>query len=252
MDYKAIQYEQQGPVGILTLNRPTCLNAINYPMRDELEDCLSQRMHDQDTRVMVVTGAGRGFSAGLDIKDSNITNPEWGFTPASAYTRQKSFSDLIVLMRQIPQPLIAAVNGASAGAGFSIALACDIRLAAQEARFSAAYINIGVGGADMGSSWLFPRAVGAGNAARYLYTGDLFDAAEALRIGLVQAVVEKDQLMAEALALAEKIAGKSPLGLKLTKEALDQNISGVSLEQAVKLEDRNQAMCIAQLASGQK
>ncbi|SHJ70074.1 Enoyl-CoA hydratase/carnithine racemase [Desulfatibacillum alkenivorans DSM 16219] len=250
MGFETIQYEQKGPVGVLTLNRPNCLNAINYPMRDELEECLDQRMHDAETRVLVVTGAGRGFSAGLDIKDSNITNPEWGFTPASAYLRQKSFSDLILQMRRIPQPLIAAVNGAAAGAGFSITLACDIRLASPQAKFSAAYINIGVGGADMGCSWLFPRAVGSGNASRYMMTGDLFDANEALRMGLVQQIVDPDKLMDEAMALAGKMAGKSPLGLKLTKEAMDQNTGNVSLEQAIKLEDRNQAMCIAQLATG--
>ncbi|ACL04386.1 Enoyl-CoA hydratase/isomerase [Desulfatibacillum aliphaticivorans] len=250
MGFETIQYEQKGPVGVLTLNRPNCLNAINYPMRDELEECLDQRMHDTETRVLVVTGAGRGFSAGLDIKDSNITNPEWGFTPASAYVRQKSFSDLILQMRRIPQPLIAAVNGAAAGAGFSITLACDIRLASSQAKFSAAYINIGVGGADMGCSWLFPRAVGNGNASRYMMTGDLFDANEALRMGLVQQIVDPDKLMDEALALAGKMASKSPLGLKLTKEAMDQNTGNVSLEQAIKLEDRNQAMCIAQLATG--
>jgi enoyl-CoA hydratase len=249
MGYKTIQFKQEGPVGILTLNRPECLNAINYAMRDELRGFFTERATDHDTRVIVITGAGRGFCSGLDIKDSAITSPEHGYTPKLAYELQRLFSDFILFMRRCPQPIIGAINGAAAGAGFSIALACDVRVAAPEARFSAAYINIGVGGADMGSSWLFPRAVGTGNAARYLLTGDFFGAEEALRIGLVQAVVEKEVLMEEAMNLARNMAGKSPLGLRLTKEALDRNTGGMSLEDAIRFEDRNQAMCIAQLSA---
>lgn len=249
MEYETIQFKQEGPVGILTLNRPECLNAINYPMRDDLRGFLTERLTDHETRVIVITGAGRGFCSGLDIKDASITSPENRYTPKRAYELQRLFSEMILFMRRCPQPIIGAINGAAAGAGFSLALACDIRLAAPEARFSAAYINIGVGGADMGSSWLFPRAVGTGNAARYLLTGDLFGAEEALRIGFVQAIVEKERLVEEAMSLARNMAGKSPLGLRLTKEALNHNTGGMSLEDAIRLEDRNQAMCIAQLAA---
>jgi enoyl-CoA hydratase len=155
-------------------------------------------------------------------------------------------------MRRVPQPIIGAINGPATGAGFSFALACDIRYAAFEAKFSAAYINIGVGGADMGSSWLFPRAVGTANAARYLYTGDLFGAEEALRIGMVQALFDKDKLMDETMGLARNMASKSPLGLRLTKEALEINSSSGGLEDALRLEDRNQALCISQMTAGPK
>ena len=247
MDYKTIIFKKEGAIGVLTLNRPERLNAINFDMRDELKDLFTTCCDDLETRVLVMTGAGRGFCSGLDMKDAGIINPKGGYSPKQAYEAQRSYSDIILLMRRCPQPIIGAINGAAAGVGFSFALACDVRMASPEAKFSAAYINIGVGGADMGSSWFFPRAVGTANAARYLLTGDLFDANEALRIGMVQTIVEKDKLMEEAMKLAAVMVSKSPLGLKLTKEALDLNMGGRTLEEAIRLEDRNQAMCIAQL-----
>jgi len=252
MEYETILYEQKGPVGILTLNRPDCLNAVNFTMQADLAAFFEARMNDSETRVIVITGAGRGFCAGLDMNDPSITAPAEGYSPARAYELQRTYSDFILAMRNCPQPLVGAINGAAAGAGFSIALGCDIRLAAPKAKFSAAYINIGVGGADMGSSWLFPKAVGSGNAARYLYTGDLFDAEEAFRIGLVQSITAPDALLDEALILADNMAGKSPLGLKLTKEALNVNAGASSLEAAIRIEDRNQALCITQLLSPKK
>ncbi len=248
MEFQTIQFRQDGPVGVLTLNRPECLNAVNHVMRDELRAFWTARMNDYKTRVIVVTGAGRGFCAGLDMKDPVLISPEHNtYTPKTSYEAQTLFSDIILFMRRCPQPVIGAINGAAAGAGFSFSLACDVRLAATSAKFSAAYINIGVGGADMGCSWLLPRLVGTGNAARYMMTGELIQSEEALRTGLVQSVHEQDTLMDQAMLLARTMVSKSPLGLRLTKEALDQNTSGVSLEEAIKLEDRNQAMCIAEL-----
>lgn len=249
MEYQTISYETKGPVGVLTLNRPQCLNAANEAMSRELKNFFYERLEDLETRVLVLTGAGKGFCAGLDMKESMANVPPGGYHPKLAYERQRYFSDIIILMRQVPQPIIAAINGAAAGAGFSFALASDVRYAAPEAKFSAAYINIGVGGADLGSSWLLPRAVGSANAARYLMTGDLFNADEALRIGMVQAIFDREKLMDEAMKLAQVMAGKSPLGLRLTKEALDRNIGGATLEDAIRLEDRNQAMCISQLTA---
>ncbi len=249
MNYSTLNFEAREAIGILTLNRPERMNAINYLMRDELRDFFLSRLNDTQTRVIVITGAGKGFCSGLDIKDSNITKPENNYTPKLAYELQQLFSDIIVFMRRCPQPIVGALNGAAVGAGLSIAMACDIRLAAPEAKFSAAYINIGTGGADMGSSWLFTRAVGFGNANRYLLTGDFFGAEEAYRIGFVQAIVPKEKLMDEGLALAKNMAGKSPLGLRLTKEAINQNLGAAGLEDAIRLEDRNQALCISQLAA---
>jgi enoyl-CoA hydratase len=249
MTYETIIFESKGPVGVLTLNRPERMNAMNYLMRDELRAFFMERLTDLDHRVLVLTGAGKGFCSGLDLKESAIASDANQYTPRVAYELQQRFSDIIVFMRRCPQPIIAAVNGPAVGAGLSVAMAADVRLAAAEARFSAAYINIGTGGADMGSSWLFTRAVGFGNANRYLLTGDFFDASEALRIGFVQAILARDQLLDQSLAMAHNMAQKSPLGLRLTKEAMDQNLGAASLEDAIRLEDRNQAMCIAELAS---
>jgi len=252
MAYETLALEQDGAIAVLTLNRPKCLNAINHVMRDELRSFLQERLLDLDTRVIVITGAGKGFCAGLDIRDQTLLNPGTPFSPKKAYEVQRGFSELVYLMRRCPQPIVGAINGVAVGGGFSMAMACDVRLAAPSTRFQAAYINLGLGGADMGGSWLLPRAIGTGNAARYLLTGDFMPADEALRIGFVQAVVEPDGLLGEAMKIARTMASKSPLGLRLTKEALDQNASGVTLEEAIRLEDRNQAMCIAQLTSGQR
>lgn len=252
MEFKTILYKQDGQIGVLTLNRPERLNAMNFDMRDDLKAFFTERCDDLETRVIVMTGAGRGFCAGLDMKDSNIVSPDGGLSPKRAYELQRGYSDLILLMRRCPQPIIGAINGAATGGGLSFALACDVRLAAPEARFSAAYINIGVGGADMGSSWFLPRAVGTANAARWLMTGELFGAEEALRIGMVQAIFDKDKLIDEAMKLARVMVSKTPLGLRLTKEAMDRNVGGMTLEDAIRLEDRNQAMCISQLLTPKK
>ena len=246
MNYEMIQFVKDGPVGLLTLNRPQSLNAMNFVMLNEFRDFFNDRFRDHDTRVIIVTGAGKGFNSGLDLGDPAIMTPAGGYTPKQIYEMQKLFSDFILFMRRCPQPIIGAINGAAVGAGFSIAMACDVRLASPNAKFAAAYINVGAGGADMGSSWLLPRLVGTGNAARYLLTGDLFGAEEALRIGLIQAIVEKEHLMEEAMKMAQNMAGKTPLGLRLTKEALNRNVGGLSLEDAIQIEDRNQAMCIVQ------
>lgn len=250
-NFETIRYEQKGAVGIITLDRPKCLNAINFAMRDELTECLHARATDLDTRVLLLTGAGRAFSAGLDLKEPAIAGGD-PMTPKRAYEAQRTYSQMILEMRRIPQPIVGAIHGPAIGAGFSIAMACDIRLASPVATFQAAYINLGFGGADMGSSWLLPRAVGAGNAARYLLSGDVLPADEALRIGFVQALVDQESLLEEAGDLAKKLAGKSPLGLRLTKEALDAAVGGLSLEQTIQLEDRNQAMCISQLMGSQQ
>ncbi len=246
MNYEMIQFVKDGPVGLLTLNRPQSLNAMNFVMLNEFRDFFNDRFRDHDTRVIIVTGAGKGFNSGLDLGDPAIMTPAGGYTPKQIYEMQKLFSDFILFMRRCPQPIIGAINGAAVGAGFSIAMACDVRLASPNAKFAAAYINVGAGGADMGSSWLLPRLVGTGNAARYLLTGDLFGAEEALRIGLIQAIVEKEHLMEEAMKMAQNMAGKTPLGLRLTKEALNRNVGGLSLEDAIQIEDRNQAMCVVQ------
>lgn len=247
MSYSFLEFERAGAVGIVTLNRPRCLNAVNFAMRDELRHFLTERQSDRETTVLVLTGAGRGFCAGLDIRDPAIVEATGGYGPRAAYEHQRQFSELIVMMRRCPQPIVGALKGPAAGAGFSMAMACDVRVVGRSASFIAAYLNLGLGGADMGSSWLLPRIVGSGNAARYLLTGEPLGADEALRIGFAQTLVDDDAVLDEAMRLANVMATKSPLGLRLTKEALHRNIGAISFEDAIALEDRNQAMCIAEL-----
>ena len=246
--WETLVFEREGPIGILTLNRPDRRNAINAAMREELRSFWRERQDDLETRVMILTGAGAGFCSGVDIKESAALMGA-AMTPQKAYELQVHYSETILLMRRAPQPILAALRGAAVGAGFSLAMAADIRLADASAKFQATYINLGLGGADMGSSYFLARQVGLSNAARYLYSGDFFSAEEALRIGLVSAVLPEENLMPETRKLAATLAAKTPLGLRLTKEALNQNCGPVSLEEAIRLEDRNQAMLIANLAS---
>jgi enoyl-CoA hydratase len=245
--WETLTFEREDAIGTLTLNRPDRRNAINFKMREELRGFWHERQEDRETRVLIMTGAGAGFCSGVDLKESTALMGQ-PMSPEKAYTLQSEYSETILLMRRVPQPIIAAIRGAAVGAGFSFTLACDIRLASPSARFQATYINLGLGGADMSSSYFFPRQVGAGNAARYLYSGDFFGAEEALRMGLVSAIVPEEKLLEETKKLATVLAGKSPLGLRLTKEALNQNLGPVGLEAAINLEDRNQALLIANLA----
>jgi enoyl-CoA hydratase/carnithine racemase len=252
MDYEAIQYSTADHIGHLTLNRPKSRNAMNGAMIEELEDLFLRLMLDGETRVIVLTGAGdRAFCAGLDMKETAV---EMFSEPVERiYAMQSRTPRLFAAMRALPQPIVAAVNGAAYGAGLSLALASDVRLITPQTRFSAAYINVGLGGADLASSFFLPRLIGAGRANEYLLTGAPMDADTAMALGLASRLVPFDELASTAQSLAAEMASKNPLGLRLTKEAINQNLSAVSLEQALHLENRNQAFLIAglKLASSQ-
>jgi enoyl-CoA hydratase/carnithine racemase len=199
-----------------------------------------------------MTGAGdRGFCSGLDLKEA--ADLEGGFAAEgisgdTMIRRQKEFSGIIDLMRTCPQPVIAAVNGAAMGGGLSFALAADVRLASAAARFCASYINIGLGGADMGSSYFLWRIVGWGRAAEMLLTGKMVEIEEAYRIGLVNHVCEQGELMERSMEMAAMMMGKSPLGLRLTKDALNAGLNTASLLDALRMEDRNQVLLMENLA----
>lgn len=248
MDYQTLQYEVEGEVGLLTLNRPHAVNAVNRQMMDELLAFWSERQQDFVARVIVICGAGeKGFSSGLDLKDA--TDQETGFSSGelsaeSIYTNQRNFSEIMRLMRTCPQPVVAAVHGYAMGAGLSFALASDVRLASPDAVFCAQYINIGLGGADLSSSFFMWRIVGWGRAAELCLTGDRITADEAYRIGLVNHVYERGELMVKARELAANLVSKSRLGLRLTKEALNAAAHGLSLDDALKMENRNQALML--------
>ena len=244
MSYETILYSEEGHIGLLTLNRPKTLNALNQKMIDELDALLEGLYRNNEVRALIVTGGGdKGFCSGMDMQESAAQL--FAASPEMIYTYQNLASRLFYKMRLIPQPVIAAVHGAASGAGFSFAMASDVRLITPQARFNASYINIGLGGADLASSYFLPKMIGTGRANEFLLTGEFMDAEEAVQLGFASRIVEKEALMAAAFEMAAKMVEKNPLGLRMTKEAINQNLGVGSLEQALHLENRNQAFLIA-------
>ena len=239
MDFETLQLEQREHVAWLTLNRPQSLNALNRMLVRELRAYFTQLADDRETRVVVLRGAGRAFCAGLDLKEEG-----GGDDSVQASLRaQRTISELVLMMRRAPQPIIACVQGAACGGGFALALGADVRLAGESARMNAAFIRIGLSACDVGVSYFLPRMVGASVAAELLLTGNFIDATRAERLGLVSRVVADTELNAAAQALAADMLRNSPLGLRLTKECLNASLDAGSLEQVIAMEDRNQVLC---------
>jgi len=234
-------FRTENGIGYMTLNRPSSYNAFDHPMVEAFETFLRERRYDEDTRVIILDGGeAKGFCAGLD---TNKYAPEiFKMSPVQAYNAQVRMSRLFLGMRQIPQPLICCVHGAAAGIGFSLAMASDLRILAEDARFSAAYINIGLGGADMASSYFLPRLIGAGRAYEYLLTGNWMDAKTAMELGFASRVVAKEKMIATAEELAKTMTEKNPMGIRMTKEAINVSLDCPGLEAALNMEDRNQIM----------
>jgi enoyl-CoA hydratase/carnithine racemase len=226
-------------VVLVTLNRPARMNAITFQMFDEMHDLCRGLLSDRDARAVVITGAGRGFCAGLDLDDAE-TLPD--MTPHEMMLGQQHWAGAFVNFHELPQPVIAAVNGPAAGGGLGLALAADIRLASPAARFNAAFVRIGLSAGDVGVSWSLPRVVGLGRAAEIMLTGRFVDAEEAATIGLVNRVVPEDRLLDESFAIAEQIAANTPFGVTLTKRVLNANVDAGSLSQAVEVENRGQTL----------
>jgi enoyl-CoA hydratase len=224
---------------LVRMNRPERLNAISFLMFAEFQRLCDELSGDLATRVVVLTGEGRGFCSGLDL-DEAATLPE--MTTAQMLNGQEHWAGAMASLRRLPQPIIAAVNGAATGGGLAVALAADIRLASPEARFNAAFVKIGLTAGDVGVSWHLPRVVGLGRAAEIMLTGRFVDADEAERIGLVNRVVASDELVPAALEIAQQIAAHSPLGIRLTKSVLQANVDAGSLESAIELENRGQVL----------
>ena len=223
----------------LTLNRPDALNSLTFAMYAELIEHLESVRYDHDVRVVVLTGAGRGFCAGHDIRAGG--KPGWVSEALGKAQFQRQVMDKLgqipVLMRALPQPVICAVNGVTAGAGYPIALAADMTLAARSAKFVNAFHNAGTGH-EMGFSYLLPRLVGMQRAAELLLTGRAVMAEEAETIGLVLRCVDDDALMDEALKLAQAVMVNSPIGVSVTKSSMWQNVDAPSLQAAIELENR--------------
>lgn len=238
--YATLRTERRdGGVAVVTLDRPDRLNAITFEMFEELAALCAEVAADDGIRVLVLTGAGRAFCAGLDLAEA-ATLP--GMTAVEMTEGQQSWADAVAAFHRLPKPVIAAVNGAAAGAGFSLALAADIRLAAPGARFNAAFVRIGLSGGDCGSSYFLPRVVGLGRASEILMTGRFVGADEAAAIGLVNRVVPAAELLGAAVELAGQIAANTAFGVALTKQVLAVNVDAPSLGAALELENRNQVL----------
>jgi enoyl-CoA hydratase len=226
-------------VDLLTLNAPERLNAFNFAMYDQLIEELRRIRHDATVRVVIVTGAGKGFCSGHfsgGAGQPSWVDPALGKIPHNART-MAVLSEIPLLLRQLPQPVIAAVNGAAAGVGYSLVLAADLAIAGSSAKFVNAFHNAGTGH-ELGLSYMLPRAVGTQRAAELLFTRRPVLADEAAHIGLVLRTVPDATLMNEALALAEAIKVNHPMGIWYTKQSLHLNESAPSLAAAIELENR--------------
>lgn len=243
MHYETIELDRrEDGILILSLNRPERLNAINHLMLDELGAVWNSLKHDLETRVVILRGEGdKGFCGGLDVKEGLL--PE-EFEALHFYDFQTRLAELQLMMRQIPQPVIAAVHGPATGGGFSFTLASDIRIITRDARFCAFYVNVGLGGADMSCSYFLPRLIGAGRAYEFMLTGRFMNAEEAMSLGFASQCVDRAELMPAALGMAGDILNKSYMAMRLTKEAINVNLDCGSLEAALRLEDRNQSLMI--------
>ncbi len=227
----------------ITFNRPDKLNALTVGMVNDLHAALDAVDADHDCRVVILTGAGRGFCAGLDLGGFGVVEGTEGLGRVQrGMATQQLIADVVHRMRDVRQPIISAINGAAAGGGFAFACASDIRYAGESAKFGTAFVRLGLSGCDIGVSWMLPRLIGASRAWELLLTGRVFDAQEADRIGLISRVVPDDALIDTVLGVAAEIAANSPFGVWMTKEAMWSNLEIPSLRAGIDLENRNQIM----------
>ncbi|HEX4562137.1 MAG TPA: enoyl-CoA hydratase family protein [Gemmatimonadales bacterium] len=236
---RSFHYGVDSGVATITLNRPDRLNALTFQVYEELRDTFRALDTEPLVKAIVITGSGRAFCSGGDVED--IIGQLFARDAKGLLEFTRLTCDLILAMRNCRRPIIGALNGTVAGAGAVIAAACDIRIAAETAKIAFLFTRVGLSGADMGSAWLLPRIIGMGRASELLMTGDFIDAQRAREIGLYNAVVPADRVLAEARTLAEKLArGPSP-ALAVTKDALNRE-AAMTLEDALALEAKVQAV----------
>ncbi|TFG03811.1 MAG: enoyl-CoA hydratase/isomerase family protein [Promethearchaeota archaeon] len=258
MEFETLEFElKESGIGILTLNRPNNLNAMSFQMFEDLHEIFDHLMINLECRVLILRGNGRAFCAGLDLKEVNLLNmrkkPDdykrffYLAIPETLKNRmyfQWRLSQVIVKMRKISQPIIALIHGPATGGGFAIALASDIRIANNNAKFNNAFIKLGLSGSDVGTSYFLPRLIGMSRAAEILYTGRFVGAQEALKIGLIHELIKGDQneLLTAGNKISKELLAKSPLGLRMTKEAINLSMDSPSLETIIQLENRAQSL----------
>jgi enoyl-CoA hydratase/carnithine racemase len=238
---KSFLYEQRDGIATITLNRPERLNAITFEVYHELTDFFALLREEKEVRVVVITGAGRAFCSGGDVRD--IIGELQGQDAEGLLRFTRLTCELIHNLRSLPKPIIASINGTTAGAGACIALASDIRLAAEEAKIAFIFVKVGLAGTDMGATYLLPRVIGLAKATELLMTGDFIEAQEAERIGLYNRVVPRAQLETITQEFAEKLARGPALGLAKTKEMLNREMH-MGFDSALEAEAVAQALCM--------
>lgn len=243
VEVPGLRCEQQGCVVTLRLERPDTLNSLTFELYRGLTAAFRALATRDDVRCVVLTGTGRAFCTGGDVRD--IIGALLGREADALLAFTRLTCDLIAAMRALPVPIVAALNGTVAGAGAALALASDLRVASEQARIAFLFVKVGLSGADMGAAYLLPRLVGAGRASELLMTGDFVDAHEALRIGLYNRVVPQERLADETAALVARLVRGPRRGLALTKQCLHTEADG-TLDQALALEARVQAELMAE------
>jgi enoyl-CoA hydratase len=239
-DNQMLKVECNESVETVIINRPDAGNALNGELVDDLVDNFEGLRDREEVRLIILRGEGKHFCAGLDLNPHSFGKQER--IPHHIWKLQRRIARIYLAMRKCPQPIISLIQGAACGGGFSLALASDIRIAGKSAKMNAAYLKIGLSGCDMGSSYFLPRLVGASVAAQYLMTGRFIEADRALAINLVAEVVEDADLESAAQPYVQEMLRASPMGLRLTKDALNISVDAPSLEAAMALEDRHQAL----------
>jgi len=240
MDYRSIIYKKELGVATITLNRPRALNALNAEMIDELLNAVAQAGEDPEVKVLLLTGAGRAFCFGADISEFRQAQEQPG--QGSAWTMLLKSQKIIRLLTGMLKPTIAAINGFATGLGLDLALACDLRIAAERAKLGEAFVSMGLV-PDGGGSFLLPRLVGFAKAAEMIFTGEAIDPSEAERIGLINRVVPVQELIKSVKELADKLARGPSLAIGLAKEAMWRNLSQ-NLDSALSFEAQSQRACL--------
>ena len=229
MSFVQVEYPRSG-VCLITLNRPERMNAMAFDVMVPLREALEEVGFNNDVRVVVLTGAGEGFCAGADLEDPGWLDIFNGLTvPGIARRAMRILEDVVRTINNLPQPVIGAVNGAAIGGGFCLAMATDIRIASEKAYFRPAGINNGLTSAELGLSYLLPRAIGTSRAFEIMLTGRDVDALEAADIGIVSRTVHPEQLLEECYDMAERISGFSQLGVEMSKQMLWAGMDAGSL-----------------------
>lgn len=242
MRFDNLLYDKTDGIATVTLNRPERLNALDHALKDEFMNVLGMVAQDQEVRVLIITGAGRGFCAGADLQDVLLRGFDMDLDTRER-EQIRNFNEVVRAMRHLEKPLVAAVNGVAVGGGCCLALAADIRIAAPAARFGMVFVRLGLASADMGGTFLLPRLIGLAQASELLLTGEIIDAERAERIGLINRLVPAEQLMTTAREMGARLAAGPPIGLALTKRALNRSL-GMDIAEHLDYEAYVQSKCM--------